>query len=282
MSVDVAVLIAATALGVLAVYIAITPPAPNRVRHSVHVRPAPAIGGAVAGVIVLATSGWLLPSIVVGGGVWWLSARACAPAPTGSAATTEALASWVENLRDVLLAGEQPIGAIAATVPTAAPEIRPAVRRLSTGLGHRSTETAMRTFADDIDDPLGDLIAAGLAIAIERGGRTTAVLSAVAEQARSQADRHRLIEAERAPVRREVTLLTLMMGGLIVGLLVFGRAEYLAPYDEPAGQVFVAIVLVIYGALLVRVQRLARYPRPGRFLARAGSVGATTDAGAAR
>ena len=119
-----------------------------------------------------------------------------------------------------------------------------------------------------------------LAISIERGGRTTAVLTAVAEQARSEADRRRLIEAERSPVRREVGLLTLMMSALIVGLLVFGRAEYLAPYDEPAGQVFVSIVLVIYGALLVRVQRLARYPRPGRFLARAGSVGASSEVGA--
>ncbi|MEM9514483.1 MAG: hypothetical protein AAGA42_06455 [Actinomycetota bacterium] len=282
MSVDLAVLIASTALGVLAVYYVVTPPAATRARPSVRIRPAPAISGSVAGIVVLAASGWLLPSFVVGGGVWWLVARASAPNPTSSSATTEALASWVENLRDVLLAGEQPIGAIAATVPTAAKEIRPAVRRLSTGLGHQSTQSAMRTFADEIDDPLGDLIAAGLAIAIERGGRTTAVLSAVAEQARSQADRHRLVEAERAPVRREVTLLTLMMGGLIVGLLVFGRAEYLAPYDEPAGQLFVSVVLLIYGALLVRVQRLARYPRPGRFLARAGSVTASHEVGTVR
>ncbi|MEM8618196.1 MAG: hypothetical protein AAGF73_00600 [Actinomycetota bacterium] len=280
MSVDAALLIAATGLGVVAVYLVITPPTPRATLRPPHVRPVPALSGMVTGIIVFAASGWALPSLVVAAGVWWLGTRATAPSPGNNVATTDALASWVENLRDVLLAGEQPIGAIAATVPTAAPEIQPAVRRLSAGLGHRPTNSVMRTFADEIDDPLGDLIAAGLAISIERGGRTTAVLTAVAEQARSQADRRRLIEAERSPVRREVVLLTLMMSGLILGLLVFGRAEYLAPYDEPAGQFFVSIILVIYGALLVRVQRLARYPQPGRFLARAGSVGTSSEVGA--
>ena len=280
MSVDVALLIASTGLGVVAAYLIITPPTARTNVRAPRIRPLPALSGTLAGTVVLAASGWALPSVVGAGGVWWLSAQATTPAAGSTVAITDALASWVENLRDVLLAGEQPIGAIAATVTTAAPEIRPAVRRLSAGLGHRRTDTVMRSFADEVDDPLGDLIAAGLAISIERGGRTTAGLTAVAEQARSEADRRRLIEAERSPVRREVGLLTLMMSALIVGLLVFGRAEYLAPYDEPAGQVFVSIVLVIYGALLVRVQRLARYPRPGRFLARAGSVGASSEVGA--
>jgi hypothetical protein len=125
---------------------------------------------------------------------------------------------------------------------------------------------ALRRFADDLDDPLGDLIAAGLLVAIRRGGRTVPVLTALAQQARQQADRRRLIDAERAPIKREVTLLTLTMGALVVALLVLGRAEYLAPYDTAEGQLFLAVVLAIYALLLLRVQRLARFPRPSRFL----------------
>jgi predicted membrane protein len=68
-----------------------------------------------------------------------------------------------------------------------------------------------------------------------------------------------------------VTLLTVIMGSLIVGLLVFGRAEYLAPYDTPAGQLFLGVVLTIYALLLVRVQRLAHFPRPSRFLTSASA-----------
>ena len=44
-------------------------------------------------------------------------------------------------------------------------------------------------------------------------------------------------------MQREVTLLTLIMGSLIVAVLVFGRAEYLAPYDTAGGQLFLGGVL---------------------------------------
>ncbi len=225
-------------------------------------------GGFVAGVVVVAFSGWVVPAVVVGVATWaaigsWQ--RRDRRADT-IVERTDALASWIENLRDVLIAGDQPIGAISATVATCGPSIRPQVRRLAAGLGRQDPDVVFRRFADEIDDPLGDLIAAGLLIAVQRGARTVAVLNSLAEQARHQADRRRIVDAERAPVQREVTLLSVVMGGLILGLLVFGRADYLRAYDTAAGQLFLAVILVIYAVLLVRVQRLARYPRPSRFL----------------
>jgi tight adherence protein B len=176
------------------------------------------------------------------------------------------LASWIENLRDVLVAGDQPIGAIVSTVATCPAAIRPQVRRLAAGLGRQEPDLVVRRFADEIDDPIGDLVAAGLLIAVRSGARTVGVLSALAEQARAHADRRRLVEAERAPTRREVMLLSAIMGALVAALFVFGRSEYLRAYDDPAGQVFLSLALVGYAALLVRVQRLARFPRPARFL----------------
>ena len=178
----------------------------------------------------------------------------------------EALASWIESVRDVLMAGEQPIGAIASTVATCPPVIRPHVRRLAVGLGRQDPDVVFRRFADDLDDPIGDLVATGLSIAVRRGARTVGVLSALAEQTRQQVDRRRLVEAERAPTRREVTVLTAIMGALVVGLLVFGRSEYLPAYDEASGQLFLAVAVAGYAGLLARVQRLARFPRAGRFL----------------
>ena len=222
--------------------------------------------GVVTGGVVLMLSGWLVPALVCGLAAG--SATGAVRRRSGhrnDIARIDALASWIENLRDVLLAGDQPVGAIRATVESCPPSIRPAVRRLAAALGHQDPEVAFRRFADDLDDPLGDLIAAGMLIAVQRGARTVAVLSALAEQARAQADRRRLIDAERAPLQREVAILTAVMGGLIVGLLVFGRAEYLEPYSTFEGQLVLAIVLSIYGVLLLRVQRLARFPTPRRF-----------------
>ncbi len=270
MSVELVVLVLASVLGVLAViFIAAKDESPlvgQQRSPDPQLAPRLVISTAV-GLLIVATSGWLFPALVVATGVWFaVRSWQRRDRSTHGVERTDALASWIENLRDVLIAGDQPIGAIAATVSTCPQMIRPHVRRLSAGLGRQEPDVVFRRFADDIDDPLGDLVAAGLLIAVQRGARTVAVLTALAEQARQQADRRRLVEAERAPVQREVALLTLIMGSLIVGLLVFGRAEYLRPYETGGGQLFLGVIISIYAVLLLRVQRLARYPTPSRFL----------------
>ncbi len=222
---------------------------------------------AVGSLIVL-MSGWLLPGIVVGVGAWWGVGGWQRRQKSGDSeiARLDALASWIESVRDVLMAGEQPVGAIGASVSACPPLIRPYVRRLATGLSRQDPEIVFRRFADDLDDPVADLVAAGLSIAIRRGARTVPVLTALAEQTREQVDRRRLVEAERAPTRREVASLTLIMGGLVLALLVFGRSQYLNAYDKTEGQLFLACALGGYAGLIVRVQKLAAFPRPGRFL----------------
>ena len=170
------------------------------------------------GSLVVAVSGWIIPSVVVGAIVGWLanSIRRRQGAVDVGVERTEALASWVENVRDVLQSGNQPVGAIGATTETCPPSIRPHVRllfaRLSAG---QPAELAFRRFADDMDEPLADLVAVGLLIAVSRGAETQDVLSALAVQARHQADRRRIVEAERAPMRREVMMVSLVMCALL-------------------------------------------------------------------
>ncbi len=226
------------------------------------------VGACFAGLLVLIVSGWVLPGVVVGAGAFWAIGGWQRRDRVGDAeiARLDALASWIENVRDVLMAGEQPVGAISSTVGACPPIIRPHIRRLAAGLSRQDPDIVFRRFADDLDDPLADLVAAGLAIAIRRGARTVPVLTALAGQTRQQVDRRRLIEAERAPTRREVQALTLIMGTLVVLLLVFGRSQYLDAYDTTGGQLFLGVALAGYAALIVRVQKLAAFPRPSRFL----------------
>jgi hypothetical protein len=117
-----------------------------------------------------------------------------------------------------------------------------------------------------MDEPLADLVAVGLLIAVSRGAETEDVLSALATQARHQADRRRIVEAERAPMRREVWMVSLVMCALLGCVFLFARSSYLNAYDDLSGQVFLALVLVGYGALLMWVGRLATFPQPSRFL----------------
>jgi hypothetical protein len=222
----------------------------------------------LAGALVVTVSGWLLPGVVVAAGTFWVSAgwRHRRRSIEAEVARLDALASWIESVRDVLLAGEQPIGAITSSVSACPPILRNHVRRLAVALGRQDPDIVFRRFADDLDDPVGDLVATGLSIAVRRGARTVPVLTALAEQTRQQVDRRRLIEAERAPTRREVQALTLIMGGLVLGLVALGRSEYLDAYDAPGGQLFLGAALAAYAALILRVQRLAAFPRPARFL----------------
>ncbi len=223
----------------------------------------------VVGSIVMAVSGWIIPSIVIGAIVGWLadSIRRRRDGEDDGVERTEALASWIENVRDVLRSGNQPVGAIGATTDTCPPSIRPQVlslfARLSAG---QPPEVVFRRFADDMDDPLADLVAVGLLIAVSRGAETEDVLSALAAQARHQADRRRVVEAERAPMRREVWMVSMVMCALLAVVFVFARSSYLNAYDDVSGQLFLTVVLVGYGALLMWVGRLATFPRPSRFL----------------
>ena len=101
--------------------------------------------------LVVAVSGWIIPSVVVGAIVGWLADSVRRRRGSGDdvgVERTEALASWVENVRDVLQSGNQPVGAIGATTDTCPPSIRPHVRslfaRLSAGQPRRGRLPALR------------------------------------------------------------------------------------------------------------------------------------------
>ena len=267
-----AAIVGLTLLFACGVFLVATPASPragiDRRGRSMKALASQLAAGLVAGAFVLLVSGWLLSALIVAGGAYWATAGWLGRQRGASREIErlDALASWIESVRDVLMAGEQPIGAITSTVSACPPVIRPQVRRLALGLARQDPEHVFRRFADELDDPLADLVATGLSIAVRRGARTVPVLTALAEQTRQQVDRRRLVEAERAPTRREVKALTAIMGALVLGLLVLGRSEYLAAYDTVSGQTFLAAALVGYAALILRVQRLAAFPRPGRFL----------------
>jgi hypothetical protein len=75
-----------------------------------------------------------------------------------------------------------------------------------------------------------------------------------------------LVEAERAPVRREVSLLVALMLALFAAVLLSGRSGYLAAYGTPTGQVVLACAVAVFAGLIVRTRSLAAFPRPARVL----------------
>ena len=92
------------------------------------------------------------------------------------------------------------------------------------------------------------------------------MLGALASQTRQLVERRRLVEAERAPARREVDILTGLMTFMLAALLLLGRSEFLAAYRTLEGQAVLGLSIMIFAALVVRTRALARFPSPGRFL----------------
>ena len=130
----------------------------------------------------------------------------------------------------------------------------------------RSPRVALQSFADELEDPTADLIVTILALAFERSGRAASeLLSELAVTARQRAEMRLRVDAERSSTRAEARWVAISSASMMIGLMVFGH-QWLKPYASAAGQVVLAIVLGLFAAGLIGLQRLARYRDVARFL----------------
>jgi tight adherence protein B len=178
----------------------------------------------------------------------------------------EAVEEWTRRLSDVLVVGVGLEQAIATTARTCPEPIRTEVAGLVARLdAHWPTESALRAFADDLDDATGDLIAATLILGSRRRGPgLPRVLAAVADSVADEVATRRKIEAERAKPRataRAVTLITLAV--VAVGAL---NGTYLRPYGDPLGQLVLTGIAAGFVAALVWLRALTITPPAPRIL----------------
>jgi Flp pilus assembly protein TadB len=179
----------------------------------------------------------------------------------------EAVEEWIRRLADVLAIGvglEQAIQSAARTAPA---PISDDVATLSARIAARTpTETALRRFADDLDDPSADLVVAALILASRRRGPgVAAALTAIADSVGEEVAARRRIEADRAKPRttsRAVTVITMAI--IAAGLL---NRSYTGPYGTFLGQVVLATTLGFFGAALWWMHSMTRSARPARILA---------------
>lgn len=150
--------------------------------------------------------------------------------------------------------------------------IAPEVTRLVARLRARwATEEALRTFADELDDATGDLVAANLILgARRRGAGLASVLEGLAESVAADVRARRQVEADRAKPRATARWVTLISIGVLVILAVSGT--YVRPYQSPLGQVILLVLLSAYVATLVWMKRMAIGRTMPRFLSPAPTV----------
>lgn len=248
-------------------------PAPRRRRRRIGWQAQVPVGAVVSttvgAVATLALSAWLVGA-VAGAAIGWFGWQTWERRRHSHGVEqdrVEALASWCEQLRDLLSAEHGILGTVEATVATCPPPLRAEVARLATRLGRQDAGTAVRAFAREVDDPSGDLVASVVLLAISRSGRTSDLLSELAVTIRDRAAMRLRVEAERSGQRSEARFVIGFAVVVMAGIVIFGRGTaFLDTYDTATGQVMLAVVFAMFAAGIVWMSRLTRWQRPARFL----------------
>ena len=225
-----------------------------------------ALTGLVVGVVAGLLTGWvvlmvLLPAMVLG-----LPVLLATSSEAGRIARLDGIAEWTRNLSGVLTAGQGLEQALIASLRSTPESLRPQVALLVARLRSRwPTEQALRAFADDLDDPTGDLVAAALILGSrKRGPGLSAVLTGLAESTADDVRARRQIEADRAKPRATARWVTILSAGALAVLALSG--QFLAPYATPLGQAILLVLLGAYAACLVWMKHMAATPTGERFI----------------
>lgn len=225
--------------------------------------------GFVVGLIAWLVTKWLVLVFIVPAALVGIPLLLGKGRGSDTVSKLEAMEEWTRSLAGVLTVGVGIEQAITATVRSAPDAIQPDVQTLAARLRARwGTVSALRAFADDLDDATGDLIASSLILgATRRGAGLANVLEGLAETVAQDVRVRRQIEADRAKPRttaRIVTIITLV----VLGMMAF-NGTYIAPYGSGIGQVILLVLLGMYVGCLMWMQAITRAKPLPRIMGRA-------------
>jgi Flp pilus assembly protein TadB len=235
--------------------------------------------GVLVGLLILLVTRWPVAGIaalvlVLG----WPALMGGAGGERQATERLEALAIWTESLRDTTAGSVGLEQAIIATSRTAPLPIAVELVTLADRLRVRMPlPVALHRLADDLDDASADLVVAALLLNSRlRGPGLRQVLGSLSDSARAELEMRGRVTAGRAATRRSVQIVVGFTAFFVLGLVLF-NPTYVAPYNNPIGQVVLLVVVGFFGAGLLWLKRLSAYDVPERFL-HAGRT-AETDAG---
>lgn len=187
--------------------------------------------------------------------------------PREETALVEALAVWVEQLRDTIAGARGLEQSLMATAATAPDVLRPSVQRLASRMGVMPLPRALRGLATDIDHPLADFVTAALIVAAENHVRDlVSLLTHLSESCRDDVRMRTRVWVARARLRSAIRIIMMVIVGFVGGLVLLQR-EYLRPYASASGIVALTVIVAIFASSLVLLSRLGRLVTVNRFVA---------------
>lgn len=223
---------------------------------------------------VLMVTRWPAAALAAGGlALLWPRVFGGAAAGRRELRRIEAIAVWTESLRDTSAAASGLEQAIPATVSSAPELLQRPLRDLSARLAGRvPLPEALARFAEDFDDPAGDMVVAALSLnARQRAGGLQRILTALAMSARSELEMRRKVEHERRALRNQAQRIAGLVIGFVILQALFARG-WVEPYATPAGQFALSVFIGFFLAAFMRMRSLANSKPQQRFLTSADTV----------
>jgi len=180
----------------------------------------------------------------------------------------EAIAKWLEDLRDTLRAsavGAEEALELVAQRPPAAIGDALAVFLLRRRQGFR-TEDALVDLAAALAHPTADAAIAAIRLVVSGAagaGRLYPTVDALASAARDEVRARERVDRTRAIYQSSMKRLVII-GVVLIGYLRFAAGDLLDAYDTPTGQIVLALPLALWTACVVWLRRLCRYDAPAR------------------
>jgi Flp pilus assembly protein TadB len=228
-------------------------------------------GGLAVGIVVWAVTSWPVAGLgAAAGAAAGASLLGGRRQRDDSVARTEAIAVWVEMIRDTMAGAKGLEEALIASARVAPKAIEAETRRFAGRLEHTSLQEALRALGEDLDHPSADLVIVGLAHGadMERAtGDLGELLSRLAESIRGDVRMRVRVEVGRARIRTSAKIVVGWTLATAVLLYVFDR-DLLAGYGTLGGQLWLAVVFSVWAVAGLMIRRLGRLEMPERFVAR--------------
>jgi tight adherence protein B len=199
----------------------------------------------------------------IGGAVGWTLRSALQPNTSNRVVgRLEALATWIEALRDSVAAHRGLLAAIESTVAGAPSPVKANVVRLVARIKSGvPLDQALHAFALELGDAAVDEAIAPLILASRFGGSDLqSLLATAAANTRDQIAVWQRTEVARARPRRDMRLVMAVTLVFTLGVLLVGHG-YFRPFDSPGGQLALLCVAGLFAAGFWSMNRLSR-PAP--------------------
>ena len=186
---------------------------------------------------------------------------------------TDAIATWIESLRDSMSQARSVEGALRETALAAPEAIADELYQFVDEVDHGVLMSdALVNLSDRLDHAVSDTALAALVMALSEGAAgVQSVLNQVAATCRRMAADSNEVYAMRASSR---TTVKMIIGIVVLGTLFFVVAfrDYLEPYGTAQGQLILSLVLLWFAGCGLWIVSLAKYRpavrmiRPGRLV----------------